>query len=34
MGGEGDPTKLGDVIREPTESRAWNEDTEVVPGFG
>jgi hypothetical protein len=30
----GNHTKLGYVIREPTESRAWDKDAEVVPGFG
>lgn len=29
----GNHTKLGDVICEPAESRAWDKNTEVVPGF-
>jgi len=30
----GNHTKLGDAICEPTKSRAWDKDTEVVPVFG
>jgi hypothetical protein len=30
----GNHTELCDIIREPTEARAWDKDTEVVPGFG
>jgi hypothetical protein len=30
----GDPTKLGNVISEPTKPCTWNKDTEIMPGYG